>query len=261
MQVVALTNLKGGVGKTTTTVHLAAALAEQGKRILVVDADGQGHCAIYLGAERNSGLSQVLLRNKQGSEAGREYAPVREFIVRDVRPGVDLIPCDPSIAHAESRISNEAMRELRLQRRLKEVENEYDLVLIDVGPKTDLLSTLALLAANYALVIVMPSTPDSSLTDVIQRLNALREEAGQGPEILGVVATQVDSREGLTRQLIGRMSGAGFTDIPLIPRAIAVARATREGRTIFETEPDNPGAVAYRELASWLDQKLKGLPA
>ena len=98
MQTIASTNLKGGVGKSTTAVTLADALARAGLRVLLIDADGQGHCAIYLGLDRGPGLSGVLTRTKHGGPPGREYAPVSDFILKDVRPGLDLITCDPSLS-------------------------------------------------------------------------------------------------------------------------------------------------------------------
>lgn len=257
MQTVAITNLKGGVGKTTTAVHLAAALGDQGRRVLLVDADGQGHCAVYLGVPRTGALGELLLRVRHDTEdPAREYAPVPEFVRPEVRPGVDLIACDPSITRAEGRLSSEAMRELRLSRRLSEVAREYDTCLIDVGPKTDLMSTMALLAADHALIVSLPSTPDESLRDVTARLTALREEAGQGPRVLGVVAAQVDPRERLTRDMQAKLADAGV-GAPSIPRSVALARAVRQGHTIFETEPQSPAAAAYRELAAWLTAQLE----
>ncbi|ABW35111.1 ParA-like chromosome partition protein (plasmid) [Deinococcus geothermalis DSM 11300] len=258
MRTIAITNQKGGVGKTTTAVHLAHALARQGLRILLVDTDGQGHCAIYLGLERRGDLSHVLLRTRQDTDdPQRRYEPVARFIRPNVRPGVDLISCDPSITLAEGRINGEAMRELRLARRLAEVQDRYDVALIDVGPKTDLLSTIALLAADSALIVSLPSTPDESLLDMTARLSALREDAGQGPTVLGVLATQVDSREGLTRDMQAKLQEAGFADVPAVPRSVALARAARAGKTIFETDPASPGAVAYAALATWLTARLE----
>lgn len=261
MQTVAITNLKGGVGKTTTTVHVGHALAQRGLRVLIVDADGQGHCAVYLGADRRPDLSNVLLRTRQDStDPQRAYAPTATFVQRDVRPGLDLISCDPSIATAEARIGGEAMRELRLARRLGELRG-YDVALIDVGPKADLLSTMALLAADAALIVSLPSTPAESTTDMSARLAALREEAGIAPRVLGVLAAQVDTREGLTRAMQTQLREAGFADVPSIPRSIALARAVRAGRTIFETDPDAPGATAYTRLADWLYTHLEATPA
>ncbi|PIG96900.1 ParA family protein [Deinococcus sp. UR1] len=258
MRTIAITNLKGGVGKTTTATHAAHGLARLGLRVLLVDADGQGHCAVYLGAERRPDLSGVLLHTRRDTtDPQRAYQPTQAFIQRDVRPGLDLISCDPSVTIAESRINGEAMRELRLQRRLEEVQDAYDVALIDVGPKTDLLSTLALLAADEALIVTLPSTPAESMHDMIARLTALHEEAGRGPRVAGVLATQLDSREGLTRTVREQLQEAGYADIPGIPRSVAIARATRAGKTIFETEPTTPGAQAYATLAGWLHARTE----
>lgn len=255
MHTIAITNLKGGVGKTTTAVHLAVALGAAGHRTLLLDADGQGHCAVFLGLERSGALSAMLLSTKQGEEGDRAYRPTADFITRDVRPGVDLISCDPTITAAEARISGETMRELRLARRLSEVAGSYDYAVIDVGPKTDLLSTLALLAADSALIVTTPNTPDESLMDVTARLSALTEDAGRGPRIIGVLATQVDPREGLAGELRTKLAEAGFDDAPVIGRAVAFSKARVVGKTIFETEPRSPGALAYADLAAWAVQK------
>lgn len=262
MLTIAITNLKGGVGKTTTATHIAHGLTLRGMRVLLVDADGQGHCAVYLGAERRPGLSGVLMSTRRDTtDPQREYQPVQAFIQRDVRPGLDLISCDPSVTVAESRINGEAMRELRLMRRLQEVASEYDVALIDVGPKTDLLSTLALLAADAALIVTLPSTPSESMFDMTARLAALHEEAGRAPDVLGVLATQVDGREKLTRTVRDQLRDAGYADIPGIPRSVAIARATHAGKTIFEIEPQSPGAMAYAALAEWIHARMEATPA
>lgn len=255
MRTIALTNLKGGVGKTTSAVQIAAALGEAGVRVLLVDADGQGHCSAFLNVPRRGNLAGVLLATRPDSDdASRAYKPTQHFIQRGVRQGVDLIACNPAISHAEAHIEGEAMRELRLKRRLAEVEGDYDLCLIDVGPKTDLLSTISLLASDWALIVTTPATPDASLTDMVMRLNTLTAEAGMGPKVIGVLSTQVDVREGLGRDLANKLTDAGLPQLPSIPRNVGMARATRAGQTIFEYAPHNPCAEAYRAVAHWLQE-------
>ncbi len=258
MKTIAVTNLKGGVGKTTTAVNLAHGLALQGQRVLLLDADGQGHCAVYLGVERTDDLCQVLLRTRHGSpDPSRAYAPTGLFIQEAVRPGLDLISCDPTVAIAERLIASETMRELRMARRLEEVQDRYDLCLIDVGPKTDLLSNLALLASDFALVVAMPGTPDSSLTDLTDRLTAMREDADRAPEILGITPTTVDKRERLSRELLEKLSHVGDLAAPAVRRAVSIAESTRAGRTIQEYQPNSGGAEDYAALTTWTLSRLE----
>lgn len=259
MRIIAVTNLKGGVGKTTTAVNLAHGLASAGQRVLLVDADGQGHCAIYLGVERTDGLCQVLLRTRQGGEPSRAFAPTAQFIQKDVRPGLDLLSCDPTVAIAERLIASETMRELRLARRLAEVDSDYDVCLIDVGPKTDLLSNLALLASDYALVVAMPGTPDASLNDLTDRLSAMLEDADRAPVILGITPTTVDSRERLSRELMEKLSEVGELAAPAVRRAVAIAESTRAGQTIMEFRPGSGGALDYAALTQWTIARLEAL--
>lgn len=262
---IALIGQKGGIGKTSTTIHLAAAFADAGQRVLVVDTDPQGHCAAYLGVDRGGGLRHVMLRTKQNDDdESRRAAPTADFITRSVRPNLDLIAADPSASGAALRISGEAMRELRLKRRLAEVQGDYDLCFIDVSPTVDLLSTMALLAADAALILATPGMPDVSLKDVSLRLRHLYEEAGDGPEVWGIVPNLIDNRENLARELPDRLAQMGGEVAPSVPKGVKVSEANKKGLTITEylAQPENkkdakhPIGAAYAPLIEWLTAKV-----
>lgn len=249
---IAILNQKGGTGKTTTSVSLAAALAEEGKRVLVVDCDSQGHVAVSLGVRSERGLAEVLL-----GEATAESCVVSARERLDVLTGSELL------AGAEIRLARmEGARDRVLRSRLAGL-TAWEYVLLDCGPSQSLINTNAL---TYADGLIVPMACDFlSLVGVNQVLRTLRrvnEQLAHPVEILGVLPTFYDQRNRISDESI-RTVRARFGDRVLPPIGISTRfkEAPAQGRTIFEHAPGSRGASDYRRLARWLIERSEGAAA
>ncbi len=246
---IAVTNPKGGVGKTTTSVHLADVFARQGVRTLVVDADTQGHVSVFLGAKRVPGLARALTDLD---------TPLISHIQHNVRERLDVLSGDPATGTAARTLNGELGVELRLRKRLREVEDTYDVALIDVGPTVDLISSMALLAAQGVLVPVTPGRAiEVSVADLVARLTAMERAVDYAPRIIGLFGNMLDRRENLSRQLELFLQTSGQPVGPGVRKNTKIAEATREGKTVFEYAPDSPGAQDFEALARWSAAQLQ----
>jgi len=261
MLTLGVSNLKGGVGKTTTVINLAAAFAARGLKTLVVDADPQGHAMLFLGGVRSAGLSGALLATDPHGGGDTRYAPLSDFITVGVRPDLDVLSADPSLNAAERRLSGELGVEWRLKQRLMEVQTRYHLCLIDIGPKADLASTMALLASTAVLIPVEPGeAARQSVMDTLARFEsiqrALTPMGATAPAALGCFANKVDAREHLSRSL-----GTFLDELPLprgpdVRRGVQIAEAAGAGQTLQEHAPRSKGADDFAQLATWTAAKL-----
>lgn len=245
VRVTACTNQKGGVGKTTTVINLAAFLALSGTRTLVIDLDPQGNATSGLGIDRRS-----IARSSYDALVDR--ASIDELIVDSPVDGLDLVPSAPALSGAEVELVGLAARERRLAASLAELNGRYERVLIDCPPSLGLLTVNALTAADG--VIIPIQTEYYALEGLSQLVNTIRRvREGLNPrlEIDGVLLTMYDARTNLSAQVASEvrrhMNGSVYRTV--VPRSIRLSEAPSHGLPIALYDPASRGADAYRELA------------
>lgn len=245
-RVIAMCNQKGGVGKTTTTINLGAALAEYGRRVLIVDFDPQGAASVGLGInalDMEQTIYTLLMNPK---------ADVRATVCHTATENLDIIPANIDLSAAEVQLVNEVARESTLARVLRHVEADYDVILIDCQPSLGLLAVNALTAAHG--VIVPVEAEFFALRGVallVETIETVRDRINPRLKIDGIVATMVDSRTLHSREVLQRLQEA-FGDLVFdtrIGRTIKFPDASVATEPITSYAPNHAGAHAYRRLA------------
>jgi chromosome partitioning protein len=247
-QIIACANQKGGVGKTTTVVNLAAYLALAGEAVLVVDLDPQGNTTSGYGLDR----SQV---GRSIYEAITEDARVSDLIVPTTIPNLFIVPSSISLAGAEVELAPLAQRERRLAHILADVVSSYDYILLDCPPSLGLLTVNALTAADAVMIpIQCEYYALEGLSQLIATINLVRNHLNPNLAIKGVVLTMYDPRTNLSSEVDAEvrkhLGSAVFKTI--IPRSIRLSEAPSYGLPIVLYRPDSRGAEAYASLADEL---------
>lgn len=245
-RIVAMSNQKGGVGKTTTTINLAAALAEYGRRVLVVDFDPQGAASAGLGVNAR-GLERSIY-----NELIADRPNVRDIIVPTEVPGLDIVPANIDLSAAEIVLINEVAREQALSRVLRPVIDDYDLIIIDCQPSLGLLTVNALTAAHGVMIPLeaeyFAMRGVALLTEQIQRI---QDRLNPRLTLDGVLLTMIDMRTLHSREVMASVRD-GFGDkvfTTFISRTVKFPDATIAAQPITRYAPSHPGAKAYRRLA------------
>lgn len=240
----AITNQKGGVGKTTTTINLAASLAATGKHVLLIDMDPQGNATMGSGVDKRSLVStvyQVLLGTQ----------PIEKVCVRSPA-GFDLIPSNRDLAGAELELVDFEKRETRLKDALSNFGEEYDYVLIDCPPSLNLLTVNALCAAQ-AVVIPMQCEYYAleGLSDLVQTVKRVRANLNPRLEIEGLLRTMYDPRNSLAQQVSDQLMQHFGEKVyrTVIPRNVRLAEAPSHGMPVLSFDRQSRGALAYLALA------------
>lgn len=244
--VIAMCNQKGGVGKTTTTINLGAALAETGRKILLVDFDPQGSLSVGLGVNPHTlELSIYNLLLSRGAD-------IDDVIMPTVVDGLDLLPSNIDLSAAEVQLVSEVAREQTLTRVLAKVRDRYDLILIDCAPSLGLLTVNALTCADWVL---MPLELEffalrgiALLTDTIEKV---QERLNPDLKVLGILGTMYDARTLHSREVLERVVSAFGETVfhTVIRRTIKFPETTVAGEPITTYASSSPGADAYRMLA------------
>jgi chromosome partitioning protein len=252
-KIFAIANQKGGVGKTTTTVNLAAALARSRKRILLVDMDPQGNATMA------SGISKSELENS-ALEVLLNEIPAQQAVVKSETGLYDLLPANSDLTAAELDLLNELMREQRLSNALQTVSANYDFILIDCPPSLNMLTLNALVAATGVIIPVQCEYfALEGLSDLVRTIEKVASVANPGLHIEGIVMTMYDIRNTLTND-VGKQLKQYFGDKlyrTQIPRNVRLAEAPSHGEPIFNYDPASKGAVAYFGLAGEVIRRSK----
>jgi chromosome partitioning protein len=245
-RVIALCNQKGGVGKTTTTINLGAALAELDRRVLLVDFDPQGALSVGLGVnpmELDRTIYNLVMERDVSAD---------DVLLKTNVPGMDLLPSNIDLSAAEVQLVGEVAREQTLQRVLRPLLPDYDLVLIDCQPSLGLLTVNALTAADG--VIIPLECEFFSLRGVallIQTIDKIRERLNPQLDLEGILATMYDARTVHGREVLARVVEAFGEKVfhTVISRTVRFPETTVAGEPITSYAPSSAGATAYRDLA------------
>ncbi|MCA1734743.1 MAG: AAA family ATPase [Actinobacteria bacterium] len=244
MSVVALANQKGGVGKSTTAINLAAALAFQGQRSLIVDLDPQGNATSGLGIDRSSirtSIYDVLLKD-EAIEDAIEPTSVKNLFV---------VPATIDLAGAEIELVPMLSREQRLKQALDLVKDDYQVVFVDCPPSLGLLTVNALTAASEVLIpIQCEYYALEGLTQLLTNVEMVRRQLNPRLEVEGVVLTMYDFRTNLSRDVATqvRRHFGERTYRTVIPRSVRISEAPSYGEPVEALDPMTRGSIAYREL-------------
>jgi chromosome partitioning protein len=245
-RILAMCNQKGGVGKTTSTINLGAALAELGRRVLLVDLDPQGALSVGLGVNPLS-LDRTIYNLLMEREVG-----VDDVLLKTDVAGMDLLPSNIDLSAAEVQLVNEVAREQTLLRVLQPVVADYDIILVDCQPSLGLLTVNALTAASG--VIIPLECEYFALRGVallIQTIQKIQERLNPKLEVEGILATMYDARTLHGREVLARVVEAFGDKVfhAVINRTIRFPETTVAGEPITSYAPSSAGAQAYRDLA------------
>ena len=247
-RVIAIANQKGGVGKTTTSINLSAALAERGKKVLVIDTDPQGNTTSGFGLDKNE-LENSIYELMIG-ECSIEDA-IQKNVVENL-DGVDIIPSNVNLAAVEIELIDADQKEFILREAISKVKDNYDFIIIDCPPSLSMLTVNAMTTANTVLVpIQCEYYALEGLSQLVHTVNLVRDRLNPELEMEGVVFTMFDSRTNLSLQVVENVKEHIQENVykTIIPRNIRLAEAPSYGLPINIYEPKSAGSEAYRLLA------------
>jgi chromosome partitioning protein len=242
--IIAVANQKGGVGKTTTAVNVAAYLADKGRFVLLVDLDPQGNASSGLGVDTKTvsgGIYQALIGE----------ASIRDVTRMTNVDGLRIVPSTPDLSGASVELVDVERREFRLADALLEVRNDYDYIIVDCPPALDLLTINGLVGADRVLIPVQAEYYAlEGLSQLLQTIEAVKASLRPTLEILGAVLTMYDQRNRLSGDVMGELRRFFPNRIfeSVIPRNIRLAEAPSYGKTIKHYDPWSKGARAYEKL-------------
>ena len=244
-RILAFANQKGGVGKTTSSVNLAASLAATRRRVLLVDLDPQGNATMGSGVDKHA-LERSVLEVLLGELAAAEA------VVHAEAAGYDLLPASCDLTLAEVRLMQLEAREFRLKQALAPLDTAYDFMLIDCPPSLNMLTVNALVAAHGVVIPVQCEYYAlEGLTALLQTIERLRQTSNPGLDIEGLLRTMYDPRNNLandvSRQLMDHFGDRVYRTI--IPRNVRLAEAPSHGLPVIHYERNSTGALAYIALA------------
>lgn len=246
MKILAITNQKGGVGKTTTCVNLAASLAHQGKKVLLIDLDPQGNASTGSGIDKahlKYSIYHVLINDKT----------LQDVIVRSEQGGFDVAPSNRELAGAEVELVNEMARETRLKQAIAKLGDVYDYILLDCPPALNLVTVNALTAAHSVMIPMQCEYYAlEGLSDLVNTIKKVRAHLNPVLEIEGLLRTMFDNRNMLASQVSSQLVSHFGKKVyqTVIPRNIRLAEAPSYGMPVLVYDKASKGAMAYVELAN-----------
>ncbi|MBZ6527908.1 ParA family protein [Aerococcaceae bacterium DSM 111021] len=244
-KMIAVGNQKGGVGKTTTTVNLGAALATLGKKVLIIDSDSQGNATSGLGVERSAldaSLYEVLI----------DQVPIKDVIVETSQENLSIVPSNIQLAAAELELVNIENRESRMKEAVASIRLNYDYILIDCPPSLGQLSINAFTASDTILIPVQAEYYAlEGLTQLLNTIRLVQKTYNRNFRIEGVLITMLDARTNLGFEVMEEVRKYFHEKVykTVIPRNIRLSEAPSYGQSVIEYDPRSRGAEMYVELA------------
>jgi chromosome partitioning protein len=256
-RVICIANQKGGVGKTTSSVNIAAGLGQIGRKVLIIDMDPQGNASSGLGVKRYETQERSIYRVLIGEKT------LAEIIQPTQEKGLFIATANPDLVGAEIELVDMPQREYRLKQAIQAVADQFDYVLIDCPPSLGLLTVNSLSAADSFLVpLQCEYYALEGLSQLLNTAGLIKKSLNTHLKIEGILLTMFDTRNNLSHQVVSEIR-AHFADKvfdAIIPRNVRLSEAPSHGQSIFHYDPRSVGAKKYLNLAKELDHRVYGTP-